>query len=151
MSTHNLLKDSLTTYQAGILQATAHRMLQKHCDVILSPYDISKMQWLIIGAVLDSGPAGIRLTDLSRQLGTTISYITSAVKLLEAKNMLVSTDSAVDSRSKLITVHADFLPQCQEIEKTLRDGLRKSIYTHVKPEDLKIYMQVLQDLTRIEQ
>ncbi len=154
-STHNLPKDVtlsvLTTYQAGILQAHVNRILRKHCDIILQPYGITKMHWLIIGFVLDSGKAGVRLTDVSQGLGTTIAYITNAVKLLESKGILLSAQNAADSRSKLITVSSDFLPKCAEIEDTLRIALRKSIYSHVTPADLQTYMNVMQQLVAVDE
>lgn len=137
---------SLTTYQAGILQASLNRILWKHCDDILKHYGITKMHWLIIGSVLDSGTDGIRLTDLSYRLGTTIAYITNAVKLLESKGILSSTQNAKDSRSRLITITPEFLPKCSKIEDTLRSALRSSIYSRVNPEDLQIYMNVMQRL-----
>ncbi len=154
LSIDNYLKDvdlsDITTYHAGVLQAKLHRILQKQCDFILSTYDISKMHWLIIGTVLDSGEEGMRLTELAETLGTTMSYITGAINLLEVKGMVNRKDSETDSRSKLISINSKFVPQCAEIEATLRKGLRKSIYATVKPEDFKIYMKVLYQLTYVD-
>lgn len=133
----------ITTYQAGVLQASMHRMLQKQCDLILQPYGISKMHWLIIGTILDRGKDGVRLTDLSEELGTTMSYITNTVNLLESKKMLIRKDSASDSRSKLISINKSFAPKCTEIETTLRQALRKSIYAQIDPADFQIYMKVM--------
>lgn len=140
----------ITTYQAGVLQAKMHRTLQKQCDSILQVFGISKMHWLIIGTVLDSGKEGVRLTELSETLGTTMSYITSAINLLEVKGIVTRKDSDTDSRSKLISINKKFVPQCAEIEATLRTGLRKTIYAKVNAEDFKTYMKVLYQLTECD-
>lgn len=137
----------ITTYQAGVLQAKMHRALQKQCDLILKEFGISKMHWLIVGSVLDSGEQGVRLTELAETLGTTMSYITSAINLLELKHMVIRKDSNTDSRSKLISINSSFVPECAKIEATLRDGLRKSIYATVNPDDFKTYMKVLFQLS----
>jgi DNA-binding MarR family transcriptional regulator len=151
LSNDNSLKEgdisNITTYQAGILQAATHRILQKKCDVILKPYGLSKVQWLLIGAVLDAGKDGIRLTDLSKTLDTTISFITVAVNLLVAKGILSRTDSESDSRSKLVTVNESFMDSCEEIEGTLREALRKELYANITRDELKTYMKVLYLIT----
>lgn len=139
----------ISTYDAGIAQSAMHRLLQKISDEILQPFGITKMQWMIIGATLDAGKNGIRISDLSRKLGTTLPYVTTSVHLLESRNILKKQGNGQDSRSKLISVEPSFLPKCKEIEKVLRAGLRESIYKHVKPEEFSIYLKVLYELTEL--
>ena len=146
----NFNLSSITTYQAGAMQAYAHRKLQKICDIILRPYDITKMQWLIIGNVLDAQKGGIRISDLADKLGTTISFLTTSINLLESRGILVRQDNTADTRSKLIVVNDKYIPVCKEIEVTLRDGLRKTIYTDVDPTEFRIYMKVLTELTLVD-
>lgn len=141
---------STTTYQAGILQATAHRVLQKHSDQILKKYGITKMQWLIIGTVYDSGSKGIRLTELTEKLDTTMAYLTNTVNLLESKGILSRISDENDSRVKFITVSKKFRPKCNQIEKTLRDELRKTIYAKISPDDFVTYINVLEKLAKIK-
>lgn len=152
-SIHNFLEEGdlskVTTYQAGVMQASTHRLLQKKCDDILRPYGISKMHWLIIGTVLDAGPAGIRLTDLAEALDTTQSYLTTTINLLVSKKMLMRTDNEADSRSKFVSIDPDFAPKCIEIENTLRHALRKSIYSHIDPTEFRVYMKVLYQLSKV--
>lgn len=153
MSMNKVTKQSpgltMTTYEAGIMQASTHRILQKFCDEVLKPYDISKMQWLIIGTVLDSGKNGIRITDLANKLSTTLSYLTNTINLLESKGMLVRINSPSDERSKMIVVEPMFESKCDEIEKVLREKLRERIYAEVSLKDFETYMKVLQKLSRV--
>lgn len=142
---------NITTYQAGVLQASMNRILQKESDKVLNPYGISKMHWLIIGTVLDAGEAGIRLTDLANSLSTTMSYITTAINLLELKHMVVRTDSDTDNRTKLISIDPDFAPKCDLIEATLRNALRKSIYIGIDPQEFRVYMKVMFQLSTLDQ
>lgn len=139
----------ITTYQAGVLQSAVNRSLQKQSDDILRPYGITKMHWLIIGTVLDRGKAGIRITELAEVLGTTLPYLTTTVNLLQSKNILARVHNSKDSRSKLITINPDFIPECEVIEETMREELRKRIYEHVDPEDFSVYMRVLHTLANV--
>lgn len=136
----------VTTYQAGVMQAASHRTLQRHCDEILKDYGITKMQWLIIGTVLDSGEDCIRITDLAEKLGTNLSYMTNTINLLETKNILLRKVHGTDSRAKLVCVEPAFREKCQEIEETLRTGLRNSIYANISPDEFRVYMKVMYQL-----
>lgn len=146
--THPL--SQVTTYQTGAAQASTHRILQKYCDDVLRQYGLTKMHWLILGVVLDAQDGHVRLTDLSSTLGTTLSYITTAVNLLESKNILVRAGNGRDNRSKLISINKDFGPQCAIIENQLRESLRRSIYAKISPEDFRVYTKVLFQLSTLK-
>ena len=142
--------DALSTYQAGVTQAYLNRKLQKLCDDILRPYGITKTQWLVVGTILDSQVKGIRLSDLADKLGTTMSYLTTTINLLESRGILERTNDRDDTRSKQITVAEDFVDTCAEIETTLRDSLRKTFYAKVDPDEFKVYISVMNELAAIE-
>ena len=140
----------ITTYQAGVIQASANRKLQKITDAILLQYGLTKMQWFIIGTVLDAGSKGIRLSELSERLGTTMSYLTNTVNILESRRILDRKSNEEDTRSKIITVNASYVSKCSEIEKTLRNGMRGSIYSQIDPVDFKTYIKVMDELASID-
>ncbi len=140
---------NITTYQAGAAQASMHRLLQKVSDDILKPYGISKMQWMVIGTALDAGDTGIRISDLAETLGTTISYITTTINYLVARDILIRVSNKKDSRSKLVTVNPNYKNRCKEIESALRIGLRSYIYSHINQIDFETYMKVLYQLQQI--
>lgn len=146
---HQNKLSTITTYHAGILQSSTHRLLQKYSDEILKPYGITKMQWMIIGSVLDEGEQGVSITDLAKKLDTTLSYLTNTINLLESKGILERTAHDKDDRVKLVTVNTKFLLKCKEIETHLRDHLRKVIYKDITPEEFLTYIQVLQKLSKI--
>lgn len=140
----------LTTYKVGVLEATVHRNLRKFCESVLASHSISKMHWMLIGTVRDHNGVGIRLTDLAKELGTTISYITVSVNLLSSRGILSRVESASDSRSVLISICDDYMPICDEIEQELRESLRQVVYPYVSPADLGTYLKVLLQLSVID-
>ena len=140
---------NVTTYQAGVMQATTHRLLQKYCDDILASYGITKMQWLIIGTILDSGEKGIRITELAQQVGTTLSYLTNTVNLLESKDILKRAAHSEDSRSKFVSINPTYTNTANEIESFLRRRLRESVYSNISAEEFRVYMKVLSQLSKV--
>ncbi len=139
----------ITTYQAGAVQAAVHRLLQKHSDEILRPYGISKMQWMIIGTILDSGDTGARITALAKALDTTLPYLTNSLNTLEAQGIIIRISDAADSRAKKVTITPEFKPECSKIEATMREKLRETIYARVSAEDFRVYMKVMYQLLDI--
>lgn len=137
---------SITTYQAGALQAAVHRLLQKQSDEILKEYGITKMQWMVIGAILDADSEGVRITDLTKSLGTTLPYLTNTINTLELKKIVVRKSHHKDNRAKLVAVHPSYIATCTEIELAMRRQLRSIIYNHVGEEDFLTYMKVLSQL-----
>ena len=140
----------ITTYEAGVVQAHAHRQLQKYCDEALVQFGITKMQWLVVGTIFEAGTNGIRISDLAQKLGTTLPYLTNTVNLLESKHIVTRKDHGDDSRAKLVTVNKSFRPKCAEIEQTLRKALRQTIYADIDPKDFETYIRVLYKLADIE-
>lgn len=140
--------DVITTYQAGVMQSAVHRSLQKHSDRILKPYGITRMQWLIVGTVLDSGKDGTRITELAEKLNTTLPYLTTTINLLQSKKILMRVHNSKDNRSKLIIIHPTFVRECEKIERTMRESLRKTLYREINPSDFTIYMKVIRQIAQ---
>lgn len=133
----------ITTYQSGVIQSAAHRNLKKVTDDALAEHKISTMQWFIIGIVYDSGDNGIRITELAKQVGTTLGFLTNAINLLESRKILIRVGDTEDSRAKLVCVAPSYRNKCRTIEEDLRNKLRKSIYSQISYDDLRTYIKVL--------
>lgn len=140
----------ITTYRSGVLQAKAHRLLNRKMAEFLRPYDITCMQWFIIGLVHDAGPAGIRLTDLMQQLDTTLPFITTNVNMLEAKGAVEKHAHATDNRTKMVSIRPLYRPTVKSIEEKLRQHLRQLLYANdaISREELQVYMRVLSKIVR---
>lgn len=139
----------LKTYHVGIIESAAHRALRQHKDTLLRNYGITGIEWYIIGTIADAGKHGIRITELSRILGTTMGFMTKTMKLLEAKRIVIRKANAHDARSSYFVLSGGYNKTYLEIEHELRTKLRKSIYSLVTPEELTIYIQVLDKFSKI--
>ncbi len=140
---------AITTYRAGIMQASSVRALRKHTDRILSPYGITKNEWLLIGAALDAGPEGISFKGLAGELDTTLARLDSSVKSLQSRGKVTCKNGKTLSQ-KVVAINPDFEPDCAEIERILRSALRESIYVNITPLEFRIYLKVLFQLSQLK-
>lgn len=135
----------ITTYQSGVAQAAAHRLINRVVTDFLLAYGLTPMQWFAIGFVYDAGSAGIRPSDLARSLDTTLPYVTNTINALESKGILIKKSHSGDSRIKLISVAPHYRATVDEIEAGLRQQLRDELYRedHVSRDELQAYIRVL--------
>lgn len=134
-----------STYQLGVLQASAHRTTNRVITEYLSQYDLTAMQWFTIGCIYDASDPGIRLSDLTRTLSTTLPYITNTVALLESKGMVRKVTHASDSRIKLVSITPQFLSTVTTIEDDLQAHLHTNLYgnTDISIKEFQEYSSVL--------
>lgn len=146
-SSENFYRDfslaNITTYQSGVAQASAFRVVKHHTSHLLKDYNLTSMQWFTVGTVLDAGSEGVRISDLAKQLDTTLAYMTTTVNLLESRGILTKRAHQYDARTKLVAVNPKYKKTCTKIEEALRVRLREVLYKNITPEELKIYIQVL--------
>lgn len=146
---HKFSLSTVTTYQAGVAQARAHRIVKHHTDHLLKDFNLTSMQWFTIGTVLDAGTDGVRLSDLAKELDTTLAYMTTTVNLLESRGILNKHSHPYDARTKIITVKPSYKKTCSKIERALRDRLRDIIYRHIDPQDMATHVAVLYELGKL--
>lgn len=141
---------TITTYQSGVAQATAFRIVKKQTAQALKEYNLSCMQWFTIGTALEARDTGIRLTDLAKALDTTLAYMTTTVNILVARSVLVKHSDSKDGRTKLISVHPDYVSTCVEIEAHVRLRLRELLYSNITGGELASYIKVLYKISAIK-
>ncbi len=139
----------ITTYQSGVVQASAYRTVRKFTADALKPYKLTCMQWFLIGLVCDTGALGIRITDLSKKLDTTLAYTTGAVNALESRGIIQKKTDKNDGRTKLVVINPSYTGKCLEIEAYLRGSLRKLFYDKVSAEEMATYVTTLFKIARL--
>jgi len=134
---------SITTYQSGVAQASAFRIVKYHTAHFLRDYNLSCMQWFTIGTVLDAGSEGIRISDLAKKLDTTLAYMTNTINLLESRGILAKRAHQYDARTKLVSVVSAYKKTCAKIEQGLRQRLGEVLYQNLDHTELEDYVKVL--------
>lgn len=135
----------ITTYQSGVAQSSAHRMINRVVSDFLLAYGLTPMQWFAIGHIYDAGESGCRVSDLAHTLDTTLPYITNTVNLLESKGLVRKITHSGDSRIKLVSIVPKHRKTVREIELGLRVRMRDKLYSEdrISREELVNYIHVL--------
>ena len=141
----------ISTYESGVMQSTAHRLTMKIKSEYLAQYDLTPMQWFVIGYVYESGSEGIRLNDLRRIIDSTMPFITNTVNQLEAKGILHKVSNVDDSRVKVAKLNPKYKNLVEKIEYGLRVKLKEELYDkdHISREELSTYISVIYKITQI--
>ena len=135
----------ITTYQSGLIQAAAHRAINRIVSDYLLQHGLTAMQWFTIGCIYDAGDNGIRLSDLMKRLQTTLPFVTNTVTLLESKGIVRKVTHAGDSRIKLVSISPDYRDTIAHIEDELRTHMRAVLYNQdgISRDELQDYITVL--------
>jgi DNA-binding MarR family transcriptional regulator len=149
-NTEDINLRDVTTYHVGSLESSAHRSIRAYKDACLKKYGLTGMQWYIIGTLYDAGSQGMRITDLSKSLGTTLGFMTNSINLLASKEIVERIENSSDNRSKIVVLADSYYKTCRIIEDDLRNQLRKSIYKNITQEELKSYIKTLRTLSMID-
>ena len=141
----NIDISQIATYQSGIAQASAHRIINRVVSDYLLKHGLTAMQWFAIGTIYDAGSEGIRLSDRARKLSTTLPFFTNLVALLESKGIVRKVAHAGDSRIKLVSVSPKYRRTVEVIERELREHMRTTLYADdgISRDELQAYITVL--------
>lgn len=136
----------VSTYRAGVAQSAAYRLLRQYVDDCVDSYDLTTMQWFMLGVVYDAGETGITVTELSQALDTTIPYITTTLNMLERGGMVKRTPKPGDGRTRVVRLVPRHIKTVEKIEHDLRCRMRDTIYKDISPQELRVYLTVVYKL-----
>ena len=141
---------TLTTYQIGVLVARTHRVLKAHTDAVLVPYDLTSVDWAIIGLLQDDKHHGMKLSVLSEELGVEAPFITVRIKRLQDRHLVTVTAGTADKRERLATITATGSELVTTIEPILRRESRLWL-KGVGPMDVKGFITVMKTVALNDQ
>ena len=115
-------RKSFATYNIGLIQTKAHRVMKSRTDDLLKEFEISSVEWALLGLLHDNSK-GLKFIDTAEMLGVEAPFITILVEKLSEKKLLTQITSKTDRRAKtlLITEHGNKLVPL--IEDKLRKGM----------------------------
>ena len=133
--------EMLTTYHSGLLQAKAYRILKLRTSAFLAPFDISTIEWALLG-ILKDNPAGFRLLTLSEMLGVEQPFVTVLAEKLRKRKFITLTPQPDDKRVKITRITPEGKAFVIKTEKSLRSEMRP-LFKNASVKDLFSYLKVL--------
>ena len=136
----------LSTYKAGLLQAKAYRILKHRTNELLRPYDLSSLDWAVLGLLFDH-EKGFKLSELAKLLGIEAPFASIMIDVLEKKKLVKRIVHPDDRRAKIIILTSQGKKIVPIIEKDLREHTKDLIHG-ASLSSLQGYLKVLNTIIR---
>ena len=131
-----------TTYNVGLLQAKSYRILKNHLTECLSKYDISAIEWALVGLLYDHRE-GMRSSTVAKELGVEASFITALFSTLKNRELVNIKSDATDSRVKIIYVTPQGIEFVEEVEPQVHAQM-EYVTQGISPQEHISYINVLE-------
>lgn len=116
-------------------------------NTILEPYQLSSVEWFVMGTVLSrSNDGGIRITDLAVLFDVKTTYITAIVNKLKALGYVAAVTDSADARVRLVVITKTGTKAAEAIETKIQAAAEKALHDKVTGEQLSGFFTVLHEL-----
>ena len=112
------------TYQVGLMLARSHRVLKEYTDDVLRPYNITSVDWAILGLLHDAKPSAQRLMDLSEALGVEPPFTTKRIERLVQLELVKVLTGTADKRERFASITPAGITLITTVEPLLKTASR---------------------------
>ena len=132
---------SSPSYNIGIVQSLAFRILREHVYEALSQYELTPTYWSMLGIIADARD-GVRQVEIAEALRVKAPLITVMVRELEERKLIKVVPNQFDARAKLIALTQAGKKYMKTVETTLQTELSQ-LLDGVTEADMHTYKKVL--------
>ena len=129
------------TYRLGLLQAHAYRILKQRTTSVLEQYNLSTLDWALLGALHDDGEMTYK--HAAHLLAVTSPVVTSLCERLLEKKLITIRKDESDARIKHISLTSHGSTFVSTKEADIRTAM-KDVVAKASTRDLLGYVAVLQ-------
>jgi len=133
------------TYNAGLLQGKAYRILEFHLSQTLSPYNLSIPEWKLLGQLVDQDK--LKIGEIADLLDVDPPLVTVLVQMLQSKKMVDRRVDENDRRVNFILPTFKGRDHINALEKDV-SRLLKQLLSGISSNELYDYMKVLRMLSK---
>ena len=146
MSLKKVFKKS-KSYEVGIAHMLLTRKMSNLRKTILEPYQLSSVEWFVMGIVLSkSADGGIRITDLAALFDVKTTYITAIVNKLKSLDYVSAVTDSTDARVRLVMITKKGAKAAEAIEVKIQTAAEKALQDKVTDEQLGGFFKVMHEL-----
>lgn len=133
-----------TTYQIGLLQSRAYRILKQETARALEKYKMSPTEWSCLGLLYDN-PKGLHASVVAEDLGVMAPFVTELAQDLKARKLIDVVTTTGDKRMRLIRITNTGIQFVTEVEPTVRLEMKQLIASLTR-NDFLSYLVVLKTI-----
>lgn len=137
------------SYEIGMADMLCSRRLNTLRQQILVGYDLTAMEWFVLGTIYDAHKAGgIRITDLATRFNVKSTYITATVNALKHKNLVNAYVDKEDARARLVVVTKKGTEQVPVIDSELQAATEQLLAGTVNEKDFAAFLHTIKELAK---
>lgn len=137
----------LTTYEACILHARAHRVLREFVARQLEGYNLTVMEWVLLGVISESKP-GVSPSALCERLDVSMPLITRMATNLQSHGYVDRKEHQEDKRQSVIIPSAKGLELAELVEAQIKVEMRKML-KDFSPSEILGYVRTMKQLAEL--
>lgn len=137
----------LPTYQACVLQARAYRTLRIFMEGQLKAFNLTMMEWVMLGLVVADENSTYTMTDLADLIDVGQPLITNMVNRVSEAGLVARVVDRDDKRSKHIKALPKGVKLAAEVEDTLRRAMREWL-SDIPRAELEGYVKMMMKLAQ---
>ncbi len=118
-STNPTINENISMFEALMIHSRADRTLRLIVSRALEKYDVTMMEWLLLGAVCEAGKEGASMSTVAHRLDVTLPQVTALATGLTKSKLVKQKISTQDRRSRKLT--------CTPAAKNILEEMEKSV------------------------
>lgn len=135
----------MNIYELSLQYAHADRAIRGAFADGLGEYQITMMEWLLLGIVSQGSAKGVSMTHIATQLQVTLPQVTALVAKLTPLKLVKQKHSTADRRSRLVEITAKGKQVFAEASESLAGN---NIFTVVDKQAFDGYRAVIESLSK---
>ncbi|GAC1386578.1 MAG: hypothetical protein NVS1B7_4180 [Candidatus Saccharimonadales bacterium] len=142
--------DRMTMYEACLYHARADRALRIGVGKCIERYNVTMMEWLLLG-VVGAGPSkGLNMSAIAGQLEVTMPQVTALTTQLIKHKLVKQKAAAYDRRNRFVIITVKGVNMLEDIEVDIEAYMRR--WLHTIPDDaLRNYLDTLKLISQLEE
>lgn len=140
MKESNDPENTVTMYEACLLHTRADRTLRLILAKELEQFDITMMEWLLLGTVQQGPKEGVNMSSLASTLDVTLPQVTALTTGLLKQKLVKQKISRQDRRSRRLIITNAGKKLLSAVEDDARDALREWV-SGIPDSQLQAYLK----------
>ena len=138
-------RSGMTMYEASLLHSRADRALRAVVSRRLEQFQLTMMEWLLLGTVKHAGKEGLTMSAAASTLDVTLPQVTSLSASLTRAKLLRQRVNRQDRRSRRLVATAAGQKLVSETEEATSSVLDDWL-ADVPPDEFDAYMKTVKTL-----
>lgn len=135
----------MTMYKACLLHSRADRALRLVVSRRLEQFNVTMMEWLLIGVVNNGAKEGMTMSAVASALDVTLPQVTALTASLTKLKLLKQKVSRQDRRSRRLVTTANGKKLLTEIEQEVNKAMREWV-ADIPQDKLGVYFETVEIL-----